>query len=214
MEINKNNLIWFLSGRREMNKKVKGFHAHWSTDVSPNSFFAEYVHLFGGALVASYSVGRFSKIIGARVSHAKTRAFSSLVARCSVAVSGDHPLDQISHHSSFYSPSKQQHPFLRVVVKDKYTGDLKETAIGNYVWIGSDAVVVKNVPPYAVVGGVPAKVIRYRYSPELRDALVESQWWNWPVVALQIIADEFDRDTPLTLERFMQVKEEAPVFLT
>jgi hypothetical protein len=70
------------------------------------------------------------------------------------------------------------------------------------------------VSPYAIVGGVPAKVIRYRYSPELRDALVESQWWNWPVVALQIIADEFDRDTPLTLERFMQVKEEAPVFLT
>lgn len=37
---------------------------------------------------------------------------------------------------------------------------------------------VKDVPPYAVVGGVPAKVIRYRFSPEVIEHLLELEWWN------------------------------------
>ena len=39
---------------------------------------------------------------------------------------------------------------------------------------------VKDVPPYAIVGGVPAKVIRYRFSPEVIEKLLELQWWNLP----------------------------------
>lgn len=37
---------------------------------------------------------------------------------------------------------------------------------------------VKDVPPYAVVEGVPAKVIRYRFSPEVIEHLLELEWWN------------------------------------
>ena len=108
---------------------------------------------------------------------------------------------------------------------------MKETIIGNDVWIGSDAivkhgvtigdgavvatwaVVVKDVPPYAIVGGVSAKVIKYRHSEEFRKARIESQWWRWPVPALQVISDEFDRDTPLTLDGFERVKRIAAAFL-
>jgi hypothetical protein len=140
-------------------------------------------------------------------------------------------LNQISHHSLFYSSNKRLHPNLILAKVDKYLEGMKETIIGNDVWIGSDAivkhgvivgdgavvatgaVVVKDVPPYAIVGGLPAKVIKYRHPQELRDALVESQWWDWPVAALQIISDEFDQDCPLTLKRFEQVKEKASVFL-
>lgn len=68
--------------------------------------------------------------------------------------------------------------------------------IGNDVWIGANAtimdnltigdgaviaagsVVVKDVPPYAIVGGNPAKLIRYRFSPEQIAALLRIQWWN------------------------------------
>ena len=70
--------------------------------------------------------------------------------------------------------------------------------IGNDVWIGYDVVigsgvtigdgaviatgslVVKDVPPYAIVGGNPAKIIRNRFDPDIVEALLKIRWWEWP----------------------------------
>lgn len=72
-----------------------------------------------------------------------------------------------------------------------------DTVIGNDVWIGSEAmimpgvdigtgavvaarsVVVKDVPPYAVVGGNPAKVLKYRFNENEIKKLNKIQWWHW-----------------------------------
>ncbi|TFH90446.1 type B chloramphenicol O-acetyltransferase [Vibrio ouci] len=72
-----------------------------------------------------------------------------------------------------------------------------DTVIGNDVWIGSEAmimagvtigdgaiiasraVVTKDVQPYEVVGSNPAKHIKFRFSPEQIDKLIEMQWWQW-----------------------------------
>lgn len=74
-----------------------------------------------------------------------------------------------------------------------------DIVIGNDVWIGYDAVIMagvtigdgaiigtravvtKDVEPYSIVGGVPAKEIRKRFSPEVIKKLMEIQWWNWPI---------------------------------
>lgn len=83
-----------------------------------------------------------------------------------------------------------------------------QTIIGNDVWIGSNAVVMagltigdgavigagsvvtKDVPPYAIVAGNPAKILRYRFSPEIVQKLIETHWWDLPLDVIQILPTE------------------------
>jgi acetyltransferase-like isoleucine patch superfamily enzyme len=92
-----------------------------------------------------------------------------------------------------------------------------DVVIGNDVWIGSGATimsgvtvgdgaiiaanahVVKNVSPYEVVGGNPAKHMKYRFNEEIRDLLLELKWWDLPVERLGEIVDDLYREPSVDL---------------
>ena len=71
-------------------------------------------------------------------------------------------------------------------------------SVGHGAVIGAGAVVVKDVPPYAIVGGVPAKIIRYRFTPEVIEKLLEFQWWNYDEAILKKNVSLFQKEN-LTL---------------
>lgn len=58
---------------------------------------------------------------------------------------------------------------------------LSGVKIGDGAVIGARSVVTKDVPPYAIVAGCPAKVIRYRFPQPVIDKLLKFQWWYWPL---------------------------------
>ena len=70
----------------------------------------------------------------------------------------------------------------------KATNPNKPLVIGDGVVIASDSVVVKSVPPYAIVGGNPAQIIKYRFPPHVIEALLRIKWWDW---SLDKIHDNF-----------------------
>lgn len=108
---------------------------------------------------------------------------------------GLHPLDLISTHLfpsvGFYGivapenriPEPEYKPVR--IGNDVWIGHravvMNGVSVGDGAVIGTNAVVTKDVPPYAIVGGVPAKVIRYRFDEATIARLLALKWWDLPI---------------------------------
>ncbi len=134
----------------------------------------------------------------------------SCIASRVITVRGSHPTRQwVSIHPAFYSTNSQCG--LTFVKNDKYFEKRDPIIIGNDVWIGDSAVLIdgitigdgaiiaagavvtKNVMPYSIVGGVPAKVIRHRFEDEsVINRLEDFKWWNQPIEWIVEHTEDFE----------------------
>lgn len=181
------------------NKKIKlGYKSNiggFDTKFEGNNVIGDY-SLFSGSIGFGSYIGKNCWIEG------KIGRFCSISNEVEIIL-GDHPTRlYVSTHPAFYSVEKQA-GFTYVsenkFIEHRCTEDSFSVTIGNDVWIGqgvrilngvrigdgailaAGAVVVKDVPPYSIVGGVPAKHIRYRFSEEEITILLHFQWWNKPL---------------------------------
>lgn len=191
------------------------------------------------------SVGAFSFINIDTVIYRNTEIgrFCSFARSCEIGAAG-HPTTMLSSHSFQYSawmfPKLPEYKFQR---KTKYLAHPK-TIIGHDVWVGAQSVVLagvkighgaviaansvvtKDVPPYAIVGGTPAKIIRYRFSDDVIERLLKAEWWDLPFEQItKLPFDDIDacltalgapqkRDRPLPIVRRTWKKIIAAVFMT
>jgi acetyltransferase-like isoleucine patch superfamily enzyme len=172
-----------------------------------NCTFGQYNTLNEGVSLTNVALGDFTFIgIATRIVNAEIGKFSSIGADVLIGL-GKHPSrDFVSTHPIFYSPLCQAQI---TFASTPFYQEVESVKIGNDVWIGTravildgvtigdgaivaaGAVVTKDVPAYAIVGGVPAKVIRYRFEPEDIEFLQQYRWWSKDVDWLRENASKF-----------------------
>ncbi|WP_127579956.1 CatB-related O-acetyltransferase [Paenibacillus koleovorans] len=183
MNINKKNHISILSRVRNSNFEGANSVSKFATIVNSSLGFGSYVSSFS------------------KLNNCKIGRYSSIAPKVQV-VFGNHPTNKfISTHPAFYSirtPTGFSYVSHMLFSEFEYADKEKKyyVEIGNDVWVGyntlliagirigdgaiiaAGAVVTKNVPAYAVVGGIPARVIKYRFETDEIDWLLKLKWWE------------------------------------
>ena len=152
------------------------------------------------------NIGAFSSIAVARIGNVKIGRYASIADEVRIGAN-EHPTDRLTISRIPHVPTMHNwhktlpEPQATHVEKNPfaYTEACKITEIGNDVWIGyrayikagvkigdgavvaAHAVVTKDVAPYSVVAGTPAKTIRMRFPQNIIDDLLELQWWRYSV---------------------------------
>lgn len=176
---------------------VKGVNIHGAIACG------DYVKIIDGVYIQAskiLEIGSFTSINGPgtdiinKVNEVRIGKFCS-IARGVAIQEFNHSIDR---PSSYFM---EKNVFHKPQLTDIYSNGPID--IGNDVWIGAqciilggskighgaviaaNSVVSGEIPPYAIVGGSPAKILRYRFEPELIDRLLKLSWWDWPLEKLR-----------------------------
>ncbi|WP_371372110.1 CatB-related O-acetyltransferase [Sporomusa aerivorans] len=187
--------LWLLSVIVYIKEKIKNPTLMLcGTVLVRKCIFGKYVTLYNHVSATMCEFGDMTYIAENSVLvKTKVGKFCSIGqgVRCGL---GNHPSETfVSSHPSFYSINKQAQI---AFADDNYFKELEQIIIGNDVWIGANAlilggitiedgaivaagaVVTRDVPPYAVVGGIPGRIIKYRFEPEEINFLLSFRWWD------------------------------------
>lgn len=176
-----------------LNHKYKGKSCFFALNTSIiDSDIGSNVYILGGQIKSS-RIGRrtyFNTNIHAQ--NCVIGNYCSIGSDVTIGIS-PHPTFFVSTHPAFYADNKGFETFADSMY---FNEELRTTYIGNDVWLGSKctimpgvkigdgaivgygALVTSDVLPYSIVGGVPAKQIRYRFTKEIIDELVKIKWWE------------------------------------
>lgn len=190
-----------------------------------NSKFGKNVGLYDSTLSNS-DIGDFSYLAkDAFVNHAEIGRYCSIGPGVKIGL-GQHPTrDFISTHPVFYSSNsftggkKSCRNLFKEFAKTKIGSDVWIGAnaivkdgitLGNGVIIAAGAVVTKDIPDFAIVGGMPAVIIKYRFTKEIIEKLLDLKWWDHEVLNIIDYESIFSNvDNISTLEKAIKNSRES-----
>lgn len=174
--------------------------------VNQSNFKIGEARLQGNSYKNESEIGDYTYVsTNTIIKHTVIGKFCSIASNCVIGES-DHPYKFLSTSPIFYHNGNI---FGEIWTEKDHIQLYNKTEIGNDVWIGSGvfiksgvkigngaviaagAIVVKDVPDYHIVGGVPAKLIKKRFSDKLIALLMKKQWWNWELDKLKKCQNKF-----------------------
>lgn len=204
--------IYYISKNIVINLGNRNIVVSYSSRIAKSTFLGQYIRIGPNSYIKG-KIGSYTYIAENCRLNAEIGSFCSISPRVKI-VNATHPTNMISTSPVFYSTKKQCGVTFTKEDKFKellYSDEDSEVAcrIGNDVWIGEDvlirggitigdgsiiamgAVVVSNVEPYSIYGGVPAKIIGRRFDEEEKSLLLRLTWWNKPEDWLRSNSDLF-----------------------
>ena len=164
----------------------------WKPCLIRNSTIHKTAAVGNGAQLKESRIGRYSYAYGACLIKTQVGAFCSIASKTLIG-GGGHPVDRVSSSPVLY----QKKNVMKTCFADLPFEEYAETTIGNDVWIGfrciikggvtigdgaivgMGSVVTKDIPPYEIWAGNPARCIRKRFDDETIAKLLELKWWDW-----------------------------------
>jgi virginiamycin A acetyltransferase len=166
----------------------KGVFIHWDSRIKRGTIIGDYTRINGPILIKGRT----------RVDIGKYCAIGWNVA----IISTNHPLayaniqynlQERSGFSSFVDDRGSVSIGDNVWIGDR-AAILAGVHIGSGAVVGACSVVTKNVPPFSVVAGIPARTIRKRFNDAIIEKLMEIRWWDWPIERIRRNRKFFETD--------------------
>lgn len=195
--------------RAEM--EIKKSHPTCAIDsgLIRDSSLGKYAAVLAGAQLQGVSIGDCSYVsFNSRLVNVSMGRFCSIGPEVQIGLAPHPSRTFVSTYPAFYSDSNDGCP-RRFRNGRTFDDTVPRTTVGSDVWIGANviipggigighgaiiaagSVVVKDVMPYAVVGGNPAGLIKYRFTEAQIATLLDISWWDWPLEAIERKIDQF-----------------------